>query len=118
MVAPQSLMAPSAQEQVAALIAGSPLAQKYAEVADRESAYEKLQTRMAAAPTPAEEPAPAPKTAPRPAPAAKRQPKEQPGVVEQVVQSSAFRSMMRSAGTVIGREITRSIFGTARRGRR
>jgi hypothetical protein len=39
-------------------------------------------------------------------------------VVEQVVQSSAFRSMMRSAGTVIGREITRSIFGTARRSRR
>jgi hypothetical protein len=36
-------------------------------------------------------------------------------VVEQVVQSSVFKSMMRSAGTVIGREITRSIFGTSRR---
>jgi uncharacterized protein len=121
MVAPQSLMAPSAQEQVAALVAGSPLAQKYAEVADRESAYEKLQARMAQAPTPEEEPAPAPKSAPpsgRPsAPPAKRAPKEEPGMVEQVVQSSAFRSMLRSAGTVIGREITRSIFGTARRRR-
>ena len=38
-------------------------------------------------------------------------------MVEQVVQSSAFRSMLRSAGTVIGREITRSLFGTARRRR-
>jgi hypothetical protein len=85
-------------------------------VADRESAYEKLQARMAHAPTPEEEPAPAPKT-PGTAPAAKRQPKQEPGMVEQVVQSSAFRSMLRSAGTVIGREITRSLFGTARRRR-
>ena len=38
-------------------------------------------------------------------------------MVEQVVQSSAFRSTLRSAGTVIGREITRSLFGTARRRR-
>ena len=38
-------------------------------------------------------------------------------MVEQVVKSSAFKSMVRSAGTVIGREITRSIFGTARRSR-
>jgi hypothetical protein len=34
-----------------------------------------------------------------------------------VTSSSAFRSMLRSAGTVIGREITRSIFGTSRRSR-
>ncbi|GAA4399959.1 DUF853 family protein [Fodinibacter luteus] len=39
----------------------------------------------------------------------------EPGVVESVVKSSAFRSMLRSAGTVIGREITRSVFGTSRR---
>ena len=116
MIAPQSLMAPSAPEQVASLIAGSGLAAKYADVADRESAYEKLQARLAHAPTPEEEPAPAPK-APGTTPAAKRQPKPEPGMVEQVVQSSAFRSMLRSAGTVIGREITRSLFGTARRRR-
>ncbi|TQJ49180.1 hypothetical protein FBY26_0854 [Phycicoccus sp. SLBN-51] len=122
MIAPQSLMAPSDPATVSAAISGSALAQKYAEVADRESAYEKLQARLEAAPTPAQEPAPtAPAPAPTPAPApapSRRQPKEEPGVVEQVVQSSAFRSMMRSAGTVIGREITRSIFGTARRSRR
>jgi len=107
MIAPQSLMAPSDDATVAQAVAGSAVGQKYAEVADRDSAYEKLQARLAAAP----------RAEPKAPPAAKRQPKEEPGVVEQVVQSSAFRSMMRSAGTVIGREITRSIFGTARRRR-
>jgi hypothetical protein len=38
-------------------------------------------------------------------------------MVEQVVTSGAFRSILRSAGTVLGCEITRSIFGTARRRR-
>ena len=36
-------------------------------------------------------------------------------MVESVVKSSAFRSALRSAGTVLGREITRSIFGTSRK---
>jgi len=44
-----------------------------------------------------------------------RRREEDPGVVASVVKSGAFKSMLRSAGTVIGREITRSIFGTARR---
>jgi hypothetical protein len=38
-------------------------------------------------------------------------------MVEEVVRSSAFKSFLRSAGTVLGREITRSLFGTARRRR-
>ena len=83
---------------------------------DRESAYELLKARLEQAPTPAEEPAPAPKDAPAPTPSPKA-PKEEPGIVEQVVQSSAFKSALRSAGTVIGLEITRSIFGTSRRRR-
>ncbi|WP_392543357.1 helicase HerA-like domain-containing protein [Oryzobacter telluris] len=44
-----------------------------------------------------------------------RQRAAEPGMVESVVKSSAFKSMLRSAGTVLGREITRSIFGTTRR---
>jgi hypothetical protein len=40
---------------------------------------------------------------------------EGPGVVTEVLQSSAFKSFLRSAATVAGREITRSIFGTGRR---
>ncbi|GAA2735634.1 DUF853 family protein [Pedococcus aerophilus] len=124
MIAPQSLMAPSEASVVDGLIAASPLSTKYAAVVDRESAYEKLQARLEKAPA---DPAPtvpapgAPAPAPAPAPAAPkpaRPAKEEPGLVEQVVKSSAFRSALRSAGTVLGREITRSIFGTAKRSRR
>ena len=39
----------------------------------------------------------------------------EPSIVETVVKSSAFKSALRSAGTVLGREITRSIFGTSRK---
>ncbi|WP_237527061.1 DUF853 domain-containing protein, partial [Streptomyces sp. SID337] len=38
-------------------------------------------------------------------------------VVEQVVGSGMFKSLLRSMGTQIGREISRSVFGTARRRR-
>jgi uncharacterized protein len=38
-------------------------------------------------------------------------------VMQEVLDSPAFKSALRSAGTVIGREITRSIFGTGRRRR-
>ncbi len=122
MSAPQSLMAPSDPSVVDGVIAASSMSTKYAAVADRESAYEILQKRLTAAPTAAEAPAPAPAdgagaTAPAPRAKSARAPKEEPGMVTQVVQSSAFKSMLRSAGTVIGREITRSLFGTARRSR-
>jgi DNA double-strand break repair helicase HerA and related ATPase len=38
-------------------------------------------------------------------------------MVQEVLQSSAFKSFLRSAATVAGREITRSIFGTGTRRR-
>ena len=41
----------------------------------------------------------------------------EPGMFDKMMSSPAFKSAMRSAGTVIGREITRSIFGTGRRRR-
>jgi hypothetical protein len=41
--------------------------------------------------------------------------REEPGVFDKMMESPAFKSAMRSAGTVLGREITRSIFGTGRR---
>ena len=44
--------------------------------------------------------------------------KAEPGMLEQMMGNPAFKSAMRSAGTVIGREVTRSIFGTGRRRRR
>src|SRR6478609_319740 len=45
---------------------------------------------------------------------AKRQ-AAQPTVIESVLGNSAVKSMLRSAGTALGREITRNLFGTARR---
>jgi uncharacterized protein len=116
MRAPQSLMAPSPEQTIDAAVDASPLKAKYAEPLDRESAYEKLQARLAQAPAPEEPPhGREPKEAPqgrRPAPST-----GDSSTVEKIVGSPAFRSVLRSAGTVIGREITRSLFGTARRRR-
>jgi DNA helicase HerA-like ATPase len=113
MRAPLSLMAPSPAETMDGIIAKSPLAPKYSEAVDRESAYEMLNKKLAAAPA-----APAASAdAKAPAEAEKAEPKkkDEPSMVEQVVKSPAFKSLLRSAGTVVGREITRGIFGTARR---
>jgi DNA helicase HerA-like ATPase len=118
MKAPNSLMDPTPQATVDSIINASQIRAKYAAVVDRDSAYELLAQRLEAAPTPEEEPAPdAPAPTPAEAPRRGRAPKEEPGLIEKVASSSAFRSMLRSAGTVIGREITRSIFGTSRRSR-
>ncbi|ANS79909.1 ATPase component BioM of energizing module of biotin ECF transporter [Serinicoccus hydrothermalis] len=117
--APQARIGPSDEEVVRAAVAGSALASKYAEALDRESAYELLSARMEAATKAAqeaqaaEEAAAAEKSQERTRGGRSR--KEDKGMVEQVVSSTAFRSMLRSAGTVIGREISRSIFGTRRR---
>ncbi|WP_460600207.1 helicase HerA-like domain-containing protein [Flexivirga lutea] len=113
MRAPLSLMAPTPAEAMDGIIAASPLAPKYSQAVDRESAYEMLNKKLAAAPT--EDTAPADASASEKKPAPTQQ--DEPSIVEQVVKSSAFKSALRSAGTVLGREITRSLFGTARRRR-
>ncbi|WP_205859448.1 helicase HerA-like domain-containing protein [Phycicoccus flavus] len=143
MRAPESLMAPSPDAVVDAAVAASPLLGEYGQPVERDSALEMLgraadervaaeeaasaaeekakadaaaakeaeKARAAADKAAAKERAAAEKAA---ASAARRKAAE-PGMVEQVVKSSAFRSALRSAGTVIGREITRSLFGTSRR---
>ncbi|MGL4174284.1 MAG: helicase HerA-like domain-containing protein [Actinomycetota bacterium] len=120
--APQSLMAPTPADQIAQLVGASTIGTKYAEAVDRESAYERLAAKLVA-PGAGESPeggkvAP-PTAAEKPAAEAARQAHaDKPSMVEKVTSSSAFRSAIRSAGTVIGREIMRGIFGTARRRRR
>ena len=120
MRAPRSLMDTIGPDAIAAAAAASPLRAGYGQTIDRESAYERLAAKLEppapAAPS-ASPPVDVPPTVdvpPMPLPA---QPTE-PGFLEQVMDSPAFKSAMRSAGTVIGREITRSIFGTGRRKRR
>jgi uncharacterized protein len=116
MRAPRSLMDTIGTDAIAAAAKASPLQAEYGQTVDRDSAYERLVAKLAPPPTP-EQPAPVPQQVelpPMPAPAAP----EEPGFFEKMMDSPAFKSAMRSAGTVIGREITRSIFGTGRRRRR
>ncbi|MGL4745168.1 MAG: helicase HerA-like domain-containing protein [Dermatophilaceae bacterium] len=120
MRAPESLMAPSPAALLESTVAGSSLAAKYPKTAtERESAAEMLDRAAgSAAPADAEKAPGTPPAGKPPATRAEPKPKaDEPGMVEKVVKSSAFKSMLRSAGTVIGREITRSVFGTSRRRR-
>ncbi|MFF0136831.1 helicase HerA-like domain-containing protein [Streptomyces sp. NPDC005227] len=118
--APQSLMGPVAPDALDRAVRASPLHGRYAQAVDRESAYEKLtaaQAEAAAAPGSAgrdEQDAP---RAARSGGGRSRAPKAEASVVEQVVGSGMFTSLARSMGTQIGREITRSLFGTARKRR-
>ncbi|MGB3481963.1 MAG: helicase HerA-like domain-containing protein [Mycobacterium sp.] len=121
MRAPRSLMDTIGAEAITAAAKASPLQQEYGQTIDRDSAYERLAARLAPPPEP--ELAPMPDlppvptdvyVPPMPAPVGVGE----PGMLEKVMDSPAFKSAMRSAGTVIGREITRSIFGTGRRRRR
>ncbi|MBM6404504.1 DUF853 family protein [Phycicoccus sp. CSK15P-2] len=143
MRAPESSMDPSPEETVAAAVAASPLMAEYGEAQERDSALEmldkasvervKAEEAAAAAKARAEADAAAAEEAEKARVAAEKAAEKErlaaekaaakeearkakePGMVEQVVKSSAFRSMLRSAGTVIGREITRSVFGTSKR---
>jgi septal ring factor EnvC (AmiA/AmiB activator) len=129
-------MDPSPESVVDAAVEASPLRPKYWEALERESALEMLtdqeakrtaeeeqarleaenaRIREAAAAQAEKERAAAEKQQAAAAKTAARKAEDDPGVVEAVVKSSAFRSMLRSAGTVIGREITRSVFGNSRR---
>ncbi|QZT61213.1 helicase HerA-like domain-containing protein [Mycolicibacterium austroafricanum] len=125
MRAPRSMMDTIGPEAIAAAAKASPLQAEYGQTIDRDSAHERLAAKLAPPPPPPVTPSPPgspppvyiPPPAelpPMPVPA---QPDE-PGLLDKMMGSPAFKSAMRSAGTVIGREITRSIFGTGRRRRR
>ncbi|MBV2356892.1 DUF853 domain-containing protein [Streptomyces sp. J2-1] len=109
--APESLMGPLDAAELDTAVRASALHGRYAQAVDRESAYERLAARQAAAPV-------APGKSGTSGTSGKGAPKERaedPSLVEQVVGSGMFRSLARSVGTQLGREITRSLFGTARR---
>jgi DNA helicase HerA-like ATPase len=118
MRAPRSLMDTIGNEAIAAAAKASPLQAEYGQTIDRDSAYERLSAKLAPPPPPAA-PADLPpvpqqvQVPPMPAPAAP----QGSSVVQEVIESTAFKSFIRSAATVAGREITRSIFGTGKRRR-
>ncbi|MFF4566857.1 helicase HerA-like domain-containing protein [Streptomyces sp. NPDC001435] len=121
--APESLMGPVGAAVLDAAVRQSPLYERYAQAVDRESAYEKLTEAGRGAKGPDEltqagrgaegldEMTAAARTGKRAGG------EEKPSVVEQVIGSGMFQSLARSIGTQLGREVTRSLFGTARRRR-
>ena len=112
--APRSRMAPADAAAISATVSGSPLQAEYGQVVDRESAYERLAAKLAP-------PAPAPQASAAAPDESRRREPEQSGlgaVVTTVLGSSATKSFLRSAATVLGREITRGVLGTAKKRRR
>ncbi len=103
--APRSLMAAIGAQAVTDFTRVSPLYPKYGQTVDRESAYEKLTARIAEPPPPGQ----------APAPPARRAEKEEPGMISEMLGSPVVKSFLRSAASSLGREITRSMFGTRRR---
>ena len=101
--APRSLMAAIGTDAIRAAAQASPLQIQYGQTIDRDSAYERLNAKLAPLPDLSGDP-----DLPPPPP-------PEPGFFEKVLANPGVKSAMRSAGTAFGREITRSIFGTGRR---
>ncbi len=109
---PASLMAELDPAEHTRIVQASPLMAEYGTPVDRDSAYERLLAKVA---PPQEEPArPAARSR---APREQREKREEPSGLQKVLGSSIFRSFARSAASAAGREISRSLFGTAPRRR-
>ncbi|WP_035799729.1 helicase HerA-like domain-containing protein [Kitasatospora mediocidica] len=111
--APQSLMGPVAPDVLAAAVDASPLNARYRDAVDRESAYEKLAAGSAGA-------VEQPKEKEQGQPKEKEKEKEHPeagGLLGSLLANPTLKSFARSAGTQLGREISRNLFGTAKRRR-
>ncbi|SIS13086.1 helicase HerA-like domain-containing protein [Williamsia sterculiae] len=107
---PRSLMGPIGADAITAGAQGSPLWAKYGQTIDRESAYEKLTATLQA---------PEPQSQNTDEPVARSGGKDaaedEPSAFSEALSNPAVKSFMRSAGSALGREITRSLFGTGRR---
>ncbi|MEV6557578.1 helicase HerA-like domain-containing protein [Nocardia sp. NPDC051756] len=101
---PRSLMDTIGDDAIKSRALSSSLHSKYGQTIDRESAYEILAAKVAAA-----------DQAPQSAPAPGRSPKEEDTTAERIMKNPAVKSFLRSAATAAGREISRSIFGTRKR---
>ena len=116
---PTSLMAQMDAAQQAALVQASPIAQKYAADGRPGERVRDVAGKGGRARPPRRRPRQRPSE-----PEQRRERKPEPEAegfgdkVGDVLGSSAFKAFTRSVGSTIGREITRSLFGTARRRRR
>ncbi|MBF6133233.1 DUF853 family protein [Nocardia otitidiscaviarum] len=106
---PRSLMDTIGDDGIRSRAQSSTLYAKYGQTVDRDSAYEILAEKVAAAAERAED---------EPAPTRSRSRRAEPveeSMAEKIVNNAAFKNFLRSAATVAGREIGRSIFGTRKR---
>lgn len=111
--APRSLMGSIGAEAVTEHARSGQLYEKYAETVDSESAYEKLSEEQAET---GSEQAEAPKPRREESGDGKSE-KEEQGFIGQAMANPAVRSFLRSTARTVGKEITRSVFGTSRRRR-
>ncbi|MFF0494039.1 helicase HerA-like domain-containing protein [Nocardia sp. NPDC004068] len=95
---PRSLMGTLSADEIRSRAQASPLYTKYGETIDRESAYEALSAKVAAA-----------------QPDSPPQAHDEPSAADRIMSNPAVKSFLRSAASAAGREISRSIFGTRRR---
>ncbi len=91
---PRTQLAPLSDDERRQIVAASPLAGRYDQIIDRESAYEKLQSRAAS-----NSPAPETPTAP------------QAGSETEEMLTALAKSAARAAGTQIGRQVIRGVLG-------
>jgi DNA helicase HerA-like ATPase len=106
---PASRLGAITEAERAETIAASPLRAKYATSIDRESAYEKLESRAAKEPTKAPPPRAERRTDRAQRPAARR------GSNRQSYGEAAAKSALRTLSNRVVSEIVRGIFGTLRR---
>lgn len=108
---PRSLMDTIGDEEITAAAKSSTLFGTYGESVDRESAYEKLAAKVVGAPA-ADDGVELPSL---PDTESAPEPDDEKNMAEQILGNSAVRGFFRSAASMAGREITRSIFGIGRR---
>jgi uncharacterized protein len=116
---PASRLGPLSAEERSTLLRASPLAGKYDQTLDRESAYEKLTQRAiapaqpaqdAAAPTVPRSPWGAPRAEPRIEPQARS--RREPQTMTEMVVKSVARNVAGTIGRQIGNQIVRGILGS------
>lgn len=103
---PRSLMDTIGDDAIKSRALSSALHGKYGQTVDRESAYEILAAKVAAAEQNPEVAAPAPGRSSK---------GDDESTAERIMKNPAVKSFLRSAATAAGREISRSIFGTRKR---
>lgn len=97
---PRSLMDTIGADAIRSRALSSGLHGKYGQTVDRESAYEIMAAKIAAA---------------QPEPVPGRPERAEESAADRILKNPAVKSFLRSAASAAGREITRSIFGTRKR---